>query len=242
MADPDPRTSPERSSATGPWQAVPAPAPAPASVAEGGDPPTVRTGSGSAASGPGVGPGSSYSRGPLGDVEPMPRPGDRLGVFALQDAIGVGGMGAVFRAHDDQLDRAVALKVLPPEHARDPEAVQPVLPGGPRRRAARPREHRAGLHDRPGRPASLHRLRVHRGDDAPPARRGGRRPAGGRRDQLHAPDRHGAGARDRAGRRAPRRQAFEHHRDAAGPGEARRHGPGPPLRARGRRRADAERA
>ncbi|HEY2155880.1 MAG TPA: protein kinase, partial [Isosphaeraceae bacterium] len=118
MADADPRTSPERPSETGPLPVV---APAPASGA--GDPPTVRTGAGSTGSGPGAPVGSGYSRGPLGDVEPMPRPGDRLGVFALQEAIGAGGMGAVFRAHDDQLDRAVALKVLPPEHSRDPEAV-----------------------------------------------------------------------------------------------------------------------
>ncbi len=117
MADPDPRTSPERPSAIGPLS------PAAASVPAGSDPPTVRTGVGSTGSGPAAPVGSSYSRGPLGDVEPMPRPGDRLGVFALQDAIGAGGMGAVFRAHDDQLDRAVALKILPPEHARDTEAV-----------------------------------------------------------------------------------------------------------------------
>jgi serine/threonine protein kinase len=121
MADPDPRTSPERPSETRPLQ--PVVAAAPASDPGGSDPPTVRTGAGSTGSGPGAPIGSSYSRGPLGDVEPMPRPGDRLGVFALQEAIGAGGMGAVFRAHDDQLDRAVALKVLPPEHARDPEAV-----------------------------------------------------------------------------------------------------------------------
>ena len=116
MAEPDPRSPPERpSSATGAWE------PSPESAVS-GDPPTVRTGSGSTGSGPAA--GSSFNRAALPEAGPMPRPGDRLGVFALEAAIGAGGMGAVFRAHDDQLDRTIALKVLPPEHARDPEAVR----------------------------------------------------------------------------------------------------------------------
>ncbi len=122
MDDPDPRTPPERPSATGAWQATPTPAPAAGSSASGDDPPTVRTGS--TGSGPGLDAGSSYTRGASSLGESMPRPGDRLGIFALEAAIGVGGMGAVFRAHDDQLERTVALKILPPEHARDPEAVR----------------------------------------------------------------------------------------------------------------------
>ncbi len=54
----------------------------------------------------------------------MPRPGDVLGVFLLEEAIGAGGMGAVFRAHDVTLDREVALKLLPPDQVGDPEVVQ----------------------------------------------------------------------------------------------------------------------
>ena len=51
-------------------------------------------------------------------------PGDRVDVFGLEEAIGAGGMGAVFRAVDIKLDRQVALKILPPDQAVDPEVVQ----------------------------------------------------------------------------------------------------------------------
>jgi len=47
-----------------------------------------------------------------------------LGTFTLEEAIGAGGMGAVFRAHDSTLDREVALKMLPPDQVDDPEVVQ----------------------------------------------------------------------------------------------------------------------
>src|SRR5205814_3207859 len=38
--------------------------------------------------------------------------------------IGIGGMAAVIHARDTQLDRIVALKILPPEMAADPEIVR----------------------------------------------------------------------------------------------------------------------
>lgn len=39
--------------------------------------------------------------------------GQRLNHFLLEELIGGGGMGAVFRARDEQLDRTVAIKVIP---------------------------------------------------------------------------------------------------------------------------------
>jgi hypothetical protein len=49
--------------------------------------------------------------------------GRKLAHFELIEPIGVGGMAAVLRARDTQLDRFVALKILPPEMASDPEIV-----------------------------------------------------------------------------------------------------------------------
>jgi hypothetical protein len=50
--------------------------------------------------------------------------GRRLAHFELIEPIGVGGMAAVLRARDLQLERQVALKILPPEMAADPENVR----------------------------------------------------------------------------------------------------------------------
>jgi serine/threonine protein kinase len=50
--------------------------------------------------------------------------GRRLAHFELIEPIGVGGMAAVLRARDTQLDRFVALKILPPEMAADAENVR----------------------------------------------------------------------------------------------------------------------
>jgi serine/threonine protein kinase len=49
--------------------------------------------------------------------------GRRLAHFELIEPIGVGGMAAVLRARDTQLDRIVAIKILPPEQANDPDNV-----------------------------------------------------------------------------------------------------------------------
>jgi serine/threonine-protein kinase len=53
-----------------------------------------------------------------------PVTGLELGHFVIEERIGRGGMGAVFRALDKRLDRVVAVKILSPEHSVDMEAVQ----------------------------------------------------------------------------------------------------------------------
>ncbi|MCG6926731.1 MAG: serine/threonine-protein kinase, partial [Acidobacteria bacterium] len=45
----------------------------------------------------------------------------RLGPYEIQDLIGTGGMGEVYRAHDPRLSRAVAVKLITAEGASSPE-------------------------------------------------------------------------------------------------------------------------
>ncbi len=49
------------------------------------------------------------------------RPGGRLGHYEIPALVGAGAMGEVYRAHDTQLERDVAIKVLPRALANDPE-------------------------------------------------------------------------------------------------------------------------
>src|SRR5688572_26184549 len=48
-------------------------------------------------------------------------PGFRLGPYEVISALGTGGMGEVYRARDTKLNRDVAIKVLLPAVANDPD-------------------------------------------------------------------------------------------------------------------------
>lgn len=50
--------------------------------------------------------------------------GQQLGPYKVLAQIGAGGMGAVYRARDERLERDVAIKVLPPELARDEDRLR----------------------------------------------------------------------------------------------------------------------
>jgi eukaryotic-like serine/threonine-protein kinase len=54
-----------------------------------------------------------------------PQPGDLIADrYELQELVGTGGMSTVFRAHDVQLEREVAIKILHPHYADDPEYLE----------------------------------------------------------------------------------------------------------------------
>ena len=55
---------------------------------------------------------------------PRLTPETQLGPYRIEGILGEGGMGAVYRAFDSRLSRKVAIKILPPAVAADPERLR----------------------------------------------------------------------------------------------------------------------
>src|SRR5262249_3061777 len=51
-------------------------------------------------------------------------PGTTLGSYVIEELLGRGGMGEVYRAHDTRLRRSVAIKILPFDGAGEPDRLR----------------------------------------------------------------------------------------------------------------------
>jgi serine/threonine protein kinase len=65
-------------------------------------------------------PAMELAAGLISPADPV-HTGRRLGVFELQEQLGIGGMGEVYRARDTRLGRDVAIKILPRAFTGDPD-------------------------------------------------------------------------------------------------------------------------
>ena len=153
--------------------------------------------------------------------------GRRLAHFELLEQIGAGGMAAVLRARDTQLDRIVALKILPPDMANDAENVQRFHQEA--RSAAKLDHENIARVFFCGEDQRLHFIAFEfvEGDNLRDDPRSPRPAAGRRGAAVHPANRRRIGSCRGARRRPSRHQAVQHHHHAVRPGQARGHGSGP---------------
>ena len=155
--------------------------------------------------------------------------GRHLAHFELIEPIGVGGMAAVLRARDTQLDRLVALKILPPEMAADRRTSaastrKPAAPPGSITRTSRASSSAARISGCTSSPSSSSRART--------CARFWKSAAGCRSaKRCTTCCRWRPAWRTPQPRRRPsRHQTVQHHHHAQRPGQARRYGAGPQSR------------
>ncbi len=132
--------------------------------------------------------------------------GKQIGPYEVTGTLGRGGMGEVYRARDTRLGRDVALKILPPEFARDEERLARFQREA-RMLAALQHQNIAaiyGLEELDGHPVLV--MELAEGDDLAVRLGGGALPADEAAKIARAARRR-PGVRPRAGRGAPRPEA-----------------------------------
>ena len=85
-------------------------------------------------------------------------PGSSLGRYQMLERLGRGGMASVFKAYDPELNRHVAIKVLP---SYRPDIRRAIQTRGASCRQSEPRQHHQDLRLRRGQGVQLHTHGAH---------------------------------------------------------------------------------